>query len=222
MTLKNKHILITSGPTWVPIDDVRVISNKSSGLMGRLITKQLVRARAKVTMLEGAVPLPQGWQPRRAQGPAPTIHHFHYFSELHKLLREHVQSGQYDIVIHAAAVSDYSVENPSKTKISSKKKNMTIHLKKNPKLIHLIKKWDKNVLLVGFKLESNINDTNLSNFTQDLLKVAKCDLIVANSLNENTYQGYILDSKKQILTQKSSRQGIAQALGNILKRRIAT
>ena len=55
MSLKNKRVLITCGPTWVPIDDTRIISNISTGQLGQLITKDLVKAKAKVTMIEGPV-----------------------------------------------------------------------------------------------------------------------------------------------------------------------
>jgi len=58
--LKNKRILITCGPTWVPIDGMRVISNRSSGQLGQTIAQDLTKAGAKVTLLEGPVERPLG------------------------------------------------------------------------------------------------------------------------------------------------------------------
>ncbi|MBU1999188.1 MAG: phosphopantothenoylcysteine decarboxylase, partial [Candidatus Omnitrophica bacterium] len=53
--LKNKKILITAGPTWVPVDDVRVISNSASGETGILLAKRLSGQGAKVTLLLGPI-----------------------------------------------------------------------------------------------------------------------------------------------------------------------
>ena len=54
-SLKNKRILITCGPTWVPVDTMRVISNQSTGTLGQMIAEGFAKAGAKVTLLEGPV-----------------------------------------------------------------------------------------------------------------------------------------------------------------------
>ena len=51
--LKNKKVLITAGPTWVPIDNVRVISNTATGETGILLSEKLKNLGAKVTLLLG-------------------------------------------------------------------------------------------------------------------------------------------------------------------------
>ena len=56
MSLKNKKILITAGPTWVSIDTVRVISNTATGATGILLAEKLRKLDAKVTLLLGPVP----------------------------------------------------------------------------------------------------------------------------------------------------------------------
>ena len=53
MSLKNKRILITAGPTWVAIDSVRVISNIATGETGILLAKRLSLQGAKVTLALG-------------------------------------------------------------------------------------------------------------------------------------------------------------------------
>ena len=55
MVLKNKNILITAGPTWVPIDRVRVISNIATGKTGILLAKSANKLGAKVTLVLGPV-----------------------------------------------------------------------------------------------------------------------------------------------------------------------
>ena len=49
--LSGKRILITCGPTWVALDDVRVLSNRSTGELGRLLARKLKAAGAQVTVL---------------------------------------------------------------------------------------------------------------------------------------------------------------------------
>lgn len=57
MTLKGKHIVVTAGPTWEPIDPVRVIANRSSGKQGFAIAVAGVEAGARVTLIAGPVAL---------------------------------------------------------------------------------------------------------------------------------------------------------------------
>lgn len=54
MSLKNKRVLITAGPTWVAIDKVRVISNTATGATGKILAQQLANKGAKVTLLINA------------------------------------------------------------------------------------------------------------------------------------------------------------------------
>ena len=64
MTLAGKHILVTAGPTWEPIDPVRVIANRSSGRQGFAIAAAAAEAGARVTLVAGPVCLdtPDGVQ----------------------------------------------------------------------------------------------------------------------------------------------------------------
>lgn len=57
MTLAGKHILVTAGPTWEPIDPVRVIANRSSGRQGFAIAAAAAEAGARVTLVAGPVSL---------------------------------------------------------------------------------------------------------------------------------------------------------------------
>ena len=57
MSLAGKHILVTAGPTWEPIDPVRVIANRSSGRQGFAIATAAAEAGARVTLVAGPVAL---------------------------------------------------------------------------------------------------------------------------------------------------------------------
>jgi len=187
-----KRILITSGPTWVPIDDVRIISNRSSGQLGRILTQEFRKRKAYVHLLEGPLE----------------------FNDFLKSLKKEVKNN-YDIVIHAAAVSDYQLKKPFKHKLSSQLKSLKLEFIPTVKIINLIKRIVPYVFLVGFKLEPALTKENVYQKSKRLFEEARCNLVVANCVKDNKYQGYILHNKS-ILAQASSREGIAKELVRIL------
>ena len=98
--LAGKKILITAGPTWVPIDDVRVISNISSGEMGTLLAKEARACGMDVDLILGPVTYSEPLKGVR-------VTRFKYFDELLKLVSSTLARKPYDVILHAAAVSDY-------------------------------------------------------------------------------------------------------------------
>ena len=112
----------------------------------------------------------------------------------------------------AAAISDYIPENPSKTKIKSDKKSLTIKLKKTPKVIDQVKKLQKDVFLVGFKAETNLTQNSLIKSAQKKLEQTGADLIVANDIgsryqknpNNNNVISVEYDLKRKNVKSKSS------------------
>ena len=99
--MKKLKVLITCGATWSAIDEVRVISNVSSGQMGHLIAQAFCQQHAQVTLIEGPVTHP--WAERKVK-----VLKYRFFDELSALLRQELVK-KYDIIIHAAAVSDFKV-----------------------------------------------------------------------------------------------------------------
>jgi len=95
---------------------------------------------------------------------------------------------KFDIVILAAAASDYTVQNYSKSKIKSSQKSLQIKLKQTPKIIDHIKKWQKNVFLVGFKAETNISKKKLEESARKKMREVKADLIIANDIGSAKYR----------------------------------
>ncbi len=208
-SLKNKKVLITCGPTWIPIDEVRVISNVSTGQLGHLLTIALQKQGARVTVLEG--PVTQFFlAPRKIK-----IIKYHYFQELLTLLKKELEK-HFDIIIHAAAVSDYKLKKTYRSKLNSKLDELKLHLIPTIKIINRIKQWAPNSILVGFKLEPTLRNRHLSITASELFKKAHCDLVVANSLRNNHYHGYIINNEKQILANGASRRGIVKSLVKIL------
>lgn len=152
--LDNKKVLVTYGPVYSPIDPVRVISNLSSGKMGQAFVSAARDLGAQVSEIAGG----------------------EYKNFKKELLESYSQN---DIVIMAAAVSDYEVAQPSNQKIKKfDLKNQKLSLELNPTedLLALIGKNKKKSIVVGFALETE----NLIPNALKKLKEKNCDYIVAN------------------------------------------
>jgi phosphopantothenoylcysteine decarboxylase/phosphopantothenate--cysteine ligase len=202
VNMKNLKVLITCGPTWVKIDDVRVISNHSSGEMGHVIAECLLARGAQVTLLEGAVT--DSWSHAKAK-----VVKYRFFDELEKHLKAELKKN-YDVVIHAAAVSDFTLAKSLKGKINSAKP-LSLKLVPAQKLIDQIKKISPKTFLVGFKLEPNFKASNVAKETRALFIKSECDLVVANSV-EGGYKGFIVDADGQILAKADTKKKLAHEL----------
>ena len=165
-----KKILISSGGTQEAIDDVRVISNKSTGKTAAALADQFISNGFTVTYLAAE------------NAKLPTFEcevvKFTDFQSLENKLRDLLPKN-YSTFIHAAAVSDYSVV-PSEGKINSDSEELTLKLKRNPKLIELVKKLNPTIKLVGFKLTSTTDEKLVNDKVTKLFEQAKCDLVVHN------------------------------------------
>jgi phosphopantothenoylcysteine decarboxylase/phosphopantothenate--cysteine ligase len=205
--MKNKlRVLVTCGATWTPIDDVRVISNVSSGEMGHLIAEAFNLRNARVTVIEGPVTHTLG--NKRIK-----IIKYRYFNELARALRAELLK-KYDIIVHAAAVSDFKVKRASIGKMPSHQA-MTLNLVATPKLIKDIKRLSPESFLIGFKLEPRLNPKNIFNTVKSLFISSGCDLVVANTLT-NGYQGFIVNADGDVLAKTKSKQRMAKELIKIL------
>ena len=177
--LKNKKVLITAGPTIEYIDPIRIITNQSSGKTGVLLASELISSGAKVTLVYGpGIEKP----PKGAK-----IIKIFTSKEMFNVVKKEM-SKKFDIVIMAAAVSDYTPENTSKNKIKSTKNKIKISLKKTPKIIDQIKKYQKNIFLVGFKAETNLSKKELITLAKKKMNESSADMIVANDIGSIRYR----------------------------------
>ncbi|MEX1054172.1 MAG: bifunctional phosphopantothenoylcysteine decarboxylase/phosphopantothenate--cysteine ligase CoaBC [Nitrosopumilaceae archaeon] len=216
--LHGKKVLITAGPTIEYIDPVRVITNQSTGKTGVLLASELVSAGAKVTLIygPGKEPPPKGVKLVRVETS----------KEMHDAVKKEMKQ-KFDIVILAAAVSDYTPEKPSKSKIKSVPNKILIKLKRAPKIIDMIKKIQKDVFLVGFKAETNTSREKLINEARKKLKESKADLIVANDIGLKKYKEnldynnvIVVDAKKIIQAGWKKKLEIARFIRKEIEKRI--
>jgi phosphopantothenoylcysteine decarboxylase/phosphopantothenate--cysteine ligase len=195
--LHNKKVLMTAGPTIEYIDPVRVITNQSTGKTGVLLAAELVSAGAKVTLVYG---------PGKEEPPkGAKIIRVDTAKAMFNVVKNELEK-KFDVVILAAAVSDYVPERIEKSKIKSTKKQVIIKLKQAPKIIDQIKKWQEDVFLVGFKAEANISKQDLLHQARKKLRESNSDLIIANDVgseyrkNSENNNVLFVDSKKAIQT----------------------
>lgn len=203
-SLKNKKILITAGPTWVTIDQVRVISNIATGRTGVLLAERLKEIGAKVTLILG----PAG---ACCLNNKIKLIRYNFFDELKDKVEKELKHRQYDIVIHSSAVSDYRPKTSYRQKVKSGLKQWKLSLIPTPKIIDLIKKIDPSLFLVGFKFEPRAEKESLIKEAKTLLKTASCDLVVANTLRRLHYRAYIV-GKRDILGPLTNRESLIKEL----------
>ena len=216
--LKNKKVLMTAGPTIEHIDPVRVITNQSTGKTGLSLASELISAGAKVTLVYG---------PGEEKPPnGAKIINVLSSKEMLNAVKTELKK-KFDIVIMTAAVADYIPTNPSKKKIKSSKDKIEISLKKAPKIIDQIKKLQKNVLLVGFKAETNLTKNQLIKSAQKKLKESSSDMIVANDIGSSRYkknpqnnQVIIVDTEKVVMSKWMNKQKIAKFIKKQIDQKI--
>lgn len=187
MSLKNKRILITAGPTWVAIDKVRVISNIATGQTGILLAEKLSRLGAKVVLLLGPADSPCLRRDIK-------LIRFKFFDELRAKIIKEIKSGGYGALIHAAAVSDYKPAKIMAGKINSGLNELKIILKPTEKLINKAREAGRSLFIVGFKFEAGLSKGLLIKKAQRLIKSANLNLAVANTFDKSKYRAYILGS----------------------------
>ena len=192
--LKNKKVLMTAGPTIEYIDPLRVITNQSSGKTGVLLASELISAGSKVTLVYG----PGVEKPPKGAKVIKVLTSKEMYETVKKQMKK-----KFDVMIMAAAVADYTPENPSKKKIKSTQNKIKISLKKVPKIIDQIKKFQKNIILVGFKAEANLSKKDLIRVARKKLRESNADIIIANNIgsprykkNPNNNEVLIIDSEK--------------------------
>jgi len=187
--LQGKSVVITAGPTREKIDDVRFISNYSSGKMGFALAKAAVAKGARVTLITGPVHLhtPEGVTRLNVEST----------EEMQNAVREHHTSC--DIFIGAAAVADYRPVEAISGKFKKEHETMEISLVKNPDILAGFSEQKKaDQLAIGFSLETAGN----LDHAKTKLQQKKLDLIAYNTFDGKT-SGFEVDTNVLTLIDKN-------------------
>ena len=170
-SLKDKNVLITAGATFERIDAMRGVTNRSSGRMGVEIAKEAYRQGANVTLLCGIMHTHVPRFIRRIDVEST--------NEMMEVIKDKISDT--DIYISVAAISDFTVKNESKGKLSSDE-DITVEFTKLPKILKEIKTLNPNTFVVGFKAEAGINEENLIEKAVNRMKDYNADMVVANDI----------------------------------------
>ena len=223
-----KKYVITSGGISEKIDNVRKITNSSSGKLGMTIANHLLESKSDITIYyvcSKNVLRPSNKRVKIIE----VVGTLDLKDKVESLLRNE----KIDYFIHTMAVADYMVDyvttvdkmkksflNNSDmevikdTKISSYENNLVLVLKPTPKIISLIKKESPLTYLVGFKLLDGVSKKELIEVATRLRDKNKCDLVVANDLKDirnKEHKAYIIDKEDKIV-EASDKEDIAKKL----------
>lgn len=181
------NILVTAGGTKEAIDDVRAITNQSTGDLGILITKNFLNMGANVVLVA-----PKEVQQKIADYRQLTRCEVYDAMSVESALQSLLTNESFDAVIHSMAVSDYRIQSIQDSqgevlqsaKLSSDYEQLTIHLERTPKIIQQIKQWQPTTFLVGFKLLSNASQEELIEAAVQQEQKAHSDLVIANDMQK--------------------------------------
>lgn len=194
-----KKILITSGGTKEYIDEVRVLTNISTGKLGALIADTIIKQTEDMVEIHfvyvkgSELPKSDGFiRMRKTKDTFPYNYNclkFHEVTDVksvYDIMEKLVP--EMDVVIHPMAVSDFGFR-PIDKKLKSNDpeafiESMRERIYQTPKILSKIKEWNPNCFLISFKFENNISNEELMSIATNSLINNKCDLVVANDKAE--------------------------------------
>lgn len=221
------RVLITSGGTKIPIDRVRHIANMSSGTFGSKIALEALKEGLYVDFfyaensktpftfnanlmkgdisdyLDSMVRLQLMKDDIRKYSDNYSESTYKNFDEYYNKLEHIIRITKPEIIVLAAAVSDYGVENYVDGKIRSRNtSDMSIKLTPLPKVISKVRGWQPNAYIVGFKLLVDSTREELITASNNSIVDNDCDMIVGNDLKD------IKENNHKLLISMRSKLGI--------------
>jgi phosphopantothenoylcysteine decarboxylase / phosphopantothenate---cysteine ligase len=165
-----KKVLVTAGPTQEIIDPVRFLSNRSSGKMGFAIAGEAAARGADVTLIAGPVSLSDPHGVRRIDVQSAEDMYNAVMSEAERM----------DIIIKAAAVSDYTPAETTAHKVKKTDRPLSIEMERTKDILQELGRRKKDQVLVGFAAETQ----DIARYAEEKLNKKNADMICANSVIE--------------------------------------
>lgn len=187
------NILITSGGTKVPIDRVRSITNMSRGTFGAKIADEfyakLRDGDNQITffMAKGSKrPMRQSIDNEYFDSGIDIMRYVEYstFDEYKAGIEKLLSEEKFDIIVVAAAVSDYGVANYYDGKYRSREDDMCIKLVKLPKILPIMRKMASDAVICGFKLLVDSTEDELLSAMEKQIDETNVDLVIGNDLRD--------------------------------------
>ncbi len=167
-SLKGKTVLVTAGPTREFLDPVRFLTNRSTGKMGYALAEEALRRGAKVILVSGPTPI---FPP-----PEAVFRDVQTAEDMKKEVSNHFPEA--DVVLMAAAVSDFTFARTASSKIKKDKFGESIKIIPAPDLLQELSRKKGAKVLVGFAAETE----NVVDNAVQKLKKKNLDMIVANNV----------------------------------------
>jgi phosphopantothenate-cysteine ligase/phosphopantothenoylcysteine decarboxylase/phosphopantothenate--cysteine ligase len=212
------NLLVTAGNTQTPIDRVRCITNIFTGRTGAQVALEAQGRGHAVTLLTSHPEAVRDLAPGFSAADRWSVQTYRTFADLQSAMEELVPSGRFDVLVHAAAVSDYSLAgiyapatgtafdpataawthgkmaDVSAGKVKSHHSELWMRLVPTPKLADRVRKpWGFRGVFVKFKLEVGIHDAEMRDVAQRSREQSDADLIVANTLEAKDEVAWIGD-----------------------------
>jgi phosphopantothenoylcysteine decarboxylase/phosphopantothenate--cysteine ligase len=206
--LSGKNILIIGGGTAEPIDDVRVIANRSSGKTAVWLAKNAFYRGADVELW-------YGWNQIPSPGFIKTVD-FESIGDIAKLLKNS-DLKNFDSIIVCAAIADYTPKKV-KGKISSEKEKLVLEMQSSSKIVAELRRKAPNAKIIGFKVEEK--KENLEKKAFELLKKNNLDFVVANTVSafyRDENEIWIVGKKRKTIHKKGNKEHLTDYILNVLK-----
>jgi phosphopantothenoylcysteine decarboxylase/phosphopantothenate--cysteine ligase len=206
--LANKKILIMGGPTAEPVDDIRIITNRSSGKTAVFLAKNAFYRGADVELWYG-----------NGTDPTPSFIKTDFFESIDDIIKliEKKDVKKFDVIIICSALSDYAPKK-QKGKIKSGKEKILIELLPTPKIIPKIRKKSPKSKIIGFKVEDKRD--YLIDAAKDLLKNSKIEYVVANTISGFSGKDneiWIIDKKGKSVHKKGNKEELTEQILDSIK-----
>jgi phosphopantothenoylcysteine decarboxylase/phosphopantothenate--cysteine ligase len=192
--LKGLKVLITAGPTIEYIDPVRIVTNRSTGKMGYALARSAWRRGAEVTLVTGPTHLdpPQGIQMIKVKTA----------EEMREAVLNNYRDR--DVVIKAAAVSDYRPLRRAQEKEKRKKGPIKVEMVPTTDILAELGKDKGDISLVGFAAETTDHIAN----ARDKMKDKNLDLVVVNDVSRED-RGFAADSNEvRMIDRKGNEEAV--------------
>lgn len=205
--LGKKNILIIGGATAEAIDDIRILTNRSSGKTAVALANNAFERGANVELWYG-----------HAKEVVPSyipVKNFETVEDLLNLLKNN--DIKFDIIIVCAAIANY-LPKKQKGKISSGKNKLDLELSPAPKIIQKIRLIASKSKIIAFKVEEN--KKNLKEKSYQLLKKNQLDFVIANTVSafgKDENEILIIDKKGESVLRKGKKEELADYILDVIR-----
>ncbi len=218
--MEGRKFVITAGPTRAWLDSVRFLTNPSTGKMGIALADEACSRGADVDLIIG---------PTVERPPSlVNVVSVETPEEMLEAVMQSLSAERADALISAAAVLDYQPTKKIEGKMKSEEERRHIDLVATPKIIEEVRERYSDLLIVGFKVEVDVEEKELEKRARKKIQSGICNLIVANDAAKKGV-AFGTDTNQVILvgesdfvqkTPKKSKRDIARIILEEVIRRI--